>query len=135
MDKDDKIIDVNESEELDLAQEVPQNNINDVESASNNDDWKVVEKAEHKGSNVLKAVGMVVAIIVILGGMAWSGMKLYDLTQAPSYNKPEGEVNQVVGSGEEKPEEESSEVEDTTINVDEQRMVEINEYVHHMEIL
>lgn len=132
MDKDDKIIDVNESEELDLAQEVPQNNINDVESASNNDDWKVVEKAEHKGSNVLKAVGMVVAIIVILGGMAWSGMKLYDLTQAPSYNKPEGEVNQVVGIGEEKPEEESSEVEDTTINVDEQRMVEINEYVHHM---
>lgn len=132
MDNEDKKTDVNESEKLDLVQERPQDKVNETENASNNDDWKVVEKAEHKGSNVLKAVGMVVAIIVILGGMTWSGMKLYDLTQAPSYNKPEGEANQVVGSNEEKPEEESSEVEDTTINVDEQRMIEINEYVHHM---
>ncbi len=132
MDKEDKVTDVNENEELDLAQERPQEKVSDAKSISNNDDWKVVEKAEHKGSNVLKAIGMVLAIVIILGGMAWSGMKLYDLTQAPTYNKPEGETNQVVGNNEENSEEEHSEEGSSTITVDEQKMEEINEYVHHM---
>ena len=129
MNKEDKVTDVNENEKLDLSQERMQDNVNSVR---NTDDWKVIDKTEHKGSNVLKAVGVVVAIVIILGGMAWSGMKLYDLTQAPSYNKPEGEANQVIGNNEENSEEESSEEKGNTITVDEQRMIEINEYVHHM---
>ena len=129
MNKEDKVTDVNENEKLDLSQERMQDNVNSVR---NTDDWKVIDKTEHKGSNVFKAVGVVVAIVIILGGMAWSGLKLYDLTQAPSYNKPEGEANQVIGNNEENSEEESSEEEGNTITVDEQRMIEINEYVHHM---
>ena len=129
MNKEDKVTDVNENEKLDLSQERMQDNVNSVR---NTDDWKVIDKTEHKGSNVLKAVGVVVAIVIILGGMAWSGLKLYDLTQAPSYNKPEGEANQVIGNNEENSEEESSEEKGNTITVDEQRMIEINEYVHHM---
>lgn len=129
MNKEDKVTDVNENEKLDLSQERMQDNVNSVR---NTDDWKVIDKTEHKGSNVLKAVGVVVAIVIILGGMAWSGLKLYDLTQAPSYNKPEGEANKVIGNNEENSEEESSEEKGNTITVDEQRMIEINEYVHHM---
>lgn len=129
MNKEDKVTDVNENEKLDLSQERMQDNVNSVR---NTDDWKVIDKTEHKGSNVFKAVGVVAAIVIILGGMAWSGMKLYDLTQAPSYNKPEGEANQVIGNNEENSEEESSEEKGNTITVDEQRMIEINEYVHHM---
>ena len=129
MNKEDKVTDVNENEKLDLSQERMQDNVNSVR---NTDDWKVIDKTEHKGSNVFKAVGVVAAIVIILGGMAWSGLKLYDLTQAPSYNKPEGEANQVIGNNEENSEEESSEEEGNTITVDEQRMIEINEYVHHM---
>lgn len=129
MNKEDKVTDVNENEKLDLSQERMQDNVNSVR---NTDDWKVIDKTEHKGSNVFKAVGVVAAIVIILGGMAWSGLKLYDLTQAPSYNKPEGEANKVIGNNEENSEEESSQEEGNTITVDEQRMIEINEYVHHM---
>ena len=129
MNKEDKVTDVNENEKLDLSQERMQDNVNSVR---NTDDWKVIDKTEHKGSNVFKAVGVVAAIVIILGGMAWSGLKLYDLTQAPSYNKPEGEANKVIGNNEENSEEESSEEKGNTITVDEQRMIEINEYVHHM---
>ena len=130
MNKEDKVTDVNGNEEL--SQDKTQDKVNDVNSVRNTDDWKVIDKTEHKGSNVFKAVGVVAAIVIILGGMAWSGLKLYDLTQAPSYNKPEGEANQVIGNNEENSEEESSEEKGNTITVDEQRMIEINEYVHHM---
>ena len=81
MNKEDKVTDVNENEKLDLSQERMQDNVNSVR---NTDDWKVIDKTEHKGSNVFKAVGVVAAIVIILGGMAWSGLKLYD------YNKPAG---------------------------------------------
>lgn len=132
MDKDNKVIDGNDNDVVDSVEEISQKSISDAQNVNSSEDWKVVQKSEHKGSNVLKAIGIVIAIVIILGGMAWSGMKFYDLSQAPTYNKPEGEPNQVVGNNKEDSEEEPSQDENHTITVDEQRMIEINEYVHHM---
>ena len=101
MDKDNKVIDGNDNDVVDSVEEISQKSISDAQNVNSSDDWKVVQKSEHKGSNVLKAIGIVIAIVIILGGMAWSGMKFYDLSQAPTYNKPEGEPNQVVGNNKE----------------------------------
>lgn len=132
MDEENKAINRKENEELDLSSDELQDKINDFDNISGNNEWKVIEKAEKKGSNILKAIGMILAVVIILSGMAWSGMKLYDLTQSPSYNKPEGESNKVVTSNGNSTNEETSKEEIPEVNVDEQKIIDINEDIHHM---
>ena len=132
MDEENKAINRKENEELDLSSDELQDKINDFDNISGNNEWKVIEKAEQKGSNIIKAIGMILAVVIILIGMAWSGMKLYDLTQSPSYNKPEGESNKVVTSNGNSTNEETSKEEISEVNVDEQKIIDINEDIHHM---
>lgn len=132
MDEENKAINRKENEELDLSSDELQDKINDFDNISGNNEWKVIEKAEQKGSNIIKAIGMILAVVIILIGMAWSGMKLYDLTQSPSYNKPEGESNKVVTSNGNSTNEETSKEEIPEVNVDEQKIIDINEDIHHM---
>lgn len=132
MDEENKAINRKENEELDLSSDELQDKINDFDNISGNNEWKVIEKAEQKGSNILKAIGMILAVVIILSGMAWSGMKLYDLTQSPSYNKPDGESNKVVTSNGNSTNEETSKEEIPEVNVDEQKIIDINEDIHHM---
>lgn len=134
MDKENKATDVNENEELEQVGEKQQENIGSGDSASNVEAWKVVGNNQHKGSNVFKAAGLILAIVIILGGMGWSGMKLYDLTQAPSYNKPNGDAEKVVRSdaNTDTSSEDVSEEEESATTVDEAQLEEINSYIHHM---
>lgn len=127
MDKEDKVGDIKEEEILEEAQEQQRDEKED-NKINNNEEWKVVEETQSKRSNLLKGIGMIVAIVVILAGMGWSGMKLYDLTQSPSYNKPEGNGNQVTENDTETPNEESTD----TVVTDEESLEETNNYIHHM---
>lgn len=129
MDKEDKVVDIKEEEILEEAQEQQKYEKED-NKINNNEEWKVVEETQSKGSNLLKGIGMIVAIVVILGGMAWSGMKLHDLTQSPSYNKPQGNGNQATEGDAETPNKGEENIDQVAL--DEESLEEINNYVHHM---
>lgn len=116
-----------DNNEFNLEKDEPKDKKNSIES---NNNWKVVDSTEYKDSNMFKVVGIIAVTIIILAGMTLGGVKLYDLSQSKFINKSENNNNIV--NNDQSSEASTSEEESSTITVNEERMIEINEYVHHM---
>lgn len=116
-----------DNNEFNLEKDEPKDKKNSIES---NNNWKVVDSTEYKDSNMFKVVGIIAVTIIILAGMTLGGVKLYDLSQSKFINKSESDNNIV--NNDQSSEASTSEEESSTITVSEERMIEINEYVHHM---
>lgn len=114
--------------EFNLEKDESKDKKNNIESTNNN--WRVVDSTEEKNSNVFELFGIIAVTIIILAGMTWGGMKLYDFSQSKFINKSESDNNII--NNEQSPEASTSEEESFTITVSEETMIEINEYVHHM---
>ena len=114
--------------EFNLEKDESKDKKNNIESTNNN--WRVVDSTEEKNSNVFELFGIIAVTIIILAGMTWGGMKLYDFSQSKFINKSENNNN--ILNNDQSSEASTSEEESSTITVSEERMIEINEYVHHM---
>lgn len=65
-----------------------------TEDNNKNDGWKVIERSQTKGKNVIKSIFIFTAVILVLGLVAWGGAKLYQSSLKPSQSKPSVQTEQ-----------------------------------------
>lgn len=87
-------------------------------------DWKLVSEENNKGSNVLKGIGMTIAVIGILVGMIFGGMKLYEYGHPKENESSEQAENNDITDGEN--------VEEEKVEVSAADLEKMYDYVHFM---